>query len=299
MTLLIRYRWTGSAWEDLANTSAPGNMPQFDDVTMTGNVGASGALTPDGSHGPSGNGTIGNPLIIEDKEFTSYLDFTGAQYVTYRNCRFENNGASSGACVAAFNCTGLRFENCTFAPLIFTAIDGFNGYGASPSAPIVFEDCAFVNVSDGLKLNANMQILHCYIRPAVGYGASIHGDGVQATITSPSDSPADNLVIQNSYIEGGSNDAIFLQNTIGSNDSTNLLIDNNWLISRDRNSEHTSFLLHITPNFVNVQFTNNKLDITHADGYYFVDDAGVFAAGNAGWSNNIDYISSAVIPRPT
>jgi hypothetical protein len=105
-----------------------GGLPSgFPDATNTGFLNAPGYP---GSLTPAGTITSGNTYNFLD--FSSGLGLTSINNVTFNGCRFQSNSVAF-ANVVLTDCTNIRFNYCSFVPLVSLAPTPTNP-GVWPSA---------------------------------------------------------------------------------------------------------------------------------------------------------------------
>jgi hypothetical protein len=250
---------------------------------MSGNVGHSFALAaaPNGasaSHtGLASNGTAGNNTVISGYRFSEWIDTTGVQYVTWRNCWFSATNAAGSPIVKFADAPGVRFENCTFSVGTAPGDDmGAYVYSSDASHPVVFQDCAFLFVQDCIKLGPNITVNHSFL--AAGAEVGQHGDALQAD---GGGTTGDNLILSYCALTGGNDSCLYPQS--GGN---NISVDHCWMAGDSGPGGSTSYIFHMDA-ATNASITNCIFDPTLTPGGNTISATSLAGIATT-WSGNVD-----------
>ncbi|MBC6446599.1 hypothetical protein [Actinokineospora xionganensis] len=180
--------------------------------------------------------------VVENVDVSRYIDIT-ASNVTVRNVRVRGNGGPSYGIYIQSGVTGTRLENIEIGGgdngTTKTGVDvgvllpSNSGGAGSNKATRVWVH----HTLDGFRLDGN-GLISCSRVSSLDMAPGAHGDGVQSTGWSGS-------IIQDSYIEGGSNAPIFFNQEGGNPPIVGAQVLRNRIVGMSNGTDVSSFGLYV------------------------------------------------------
>lgn len=227
----------------LPTAPVPAPLPEPPVVAAPGGAGAGGVGVPAGVVLTPYNGTlkVDKPgTVIDSMDVSGGIEIT-ANDVTIKNTRVRGNGGPAWGIQITPGVTGALIEDTEIgggdngvtqtgvgAGMLF----GSNS-GPAGAATNVARRVDIHHTVDGLRMDGNATFADSRIRD-LSFTDGVHSDGIQSTGWS-------NMVISGNTIEGGTNDAVFL-NAEGDNPPiTNVDVLNNRLVGKSGPGGVTSY----------------------------------------------------------
>lgn len=237
---------TATATSSPTSSSTSSSSSSWPGATNTG-VPAGTSLTK-----VAGNYRVTTPgAVVSGLDIEGSLDIA-ADNVTVKNTRVRGIGEPSWIVSLATHSTlqdveiggGASGTDWSLATAIYTG-------GSNSGNKIIRVNMH--HMQDGVRLDGGTTLQDSWIHQ-LNYNGGAHSDGIQAT-------QGDNDIVRHNTIEGGNNDAIFLQTTGGDPQIHNVTIDGNLLLGTTSGSALSSYGVS-NETASNVSLTNNVFNRT-------------------------------------